>query len=197
VSALPGELGPEEAKEFRDTGKYGGEEHTQKGAECAERSSQIHVLVVSAENGGKQLSQPRIPPCFRGHSGTLAQPTDTPLAQNGSVVNESERSHLRDERKRLRVEYAELFAGLTEILARSDLMGIAELGPRANAYEPEVGTILPRLRDATDAADVQRILHEEFVRWFDADILPPQAEFAAPAAEIWTLWLRHGTSGAL
>ena len=50
-----GELGPEEAKEFRDTGKYGGEDHTQKDAECAERSSQIHVLVVSAENGGKQL----------------------------------------------------------------------------------------------------------------------------------------------
>jgi hypothetical protein len=67
-----GELGPEEAKEFRDTGKDGGEEHTQKGAECAERSSQIHVLVVSAENGGKQLGQPRIPARVRGHSGTLA-----------------------------------------------------------------------------------------------------------------------------
>lgn len=50
---LSGELGPEEAKELRDTGKYGGEEHTQEGAECTERSSQIHVLVVSAENGGK------------------------------------------------------------------------------------------------------------------------------------------------
>ena len=61
-----GELGPEEAKEFRDTGKYGGKEHTQKGAECAERRSQIHVLVVSAENGGKQLGQPRIPALFQG-----------------------------------------------------------------------------------------------------------------------------------
>jgi hypothetical protein len=60
-----GELGPEEAKEFRDTGKYGGEEHTQKGAECTERSSQIHVLVVSAENGGKQQAS-LVPPCFRG-----------------------------------------------------------------------------------------------------------------------------------
>jgi len=61
-----GELGPEKAKEFRDTGKDGGEEHTQKGAECAERSSQIHVLVVSAENGGKQLSQPLIPALSQG-----------------------------------------------------------------------------------------------------------------------------------
>jgi hypothetical protein len=63
-----GELGPEEAKEFRDTGKYGGEEHTQKGAECAERSSQIHVLVLSAENGRKQYAGLGCPPCLRGHS---------------------------------------------------------------------------------------------------------------------------------
>ena len=74
-----GELGPEEAKEFRDTGKYGGEEHTQKGAECAERSSQIHVPVVSAENGGKQLSQPRIPALFQG-SFRNTGPAELPLA---------------------------------------------------------------------------------------------------------------------
>jgi hypothetical protein len=69
-----GELGPEETKEFRDTGKYGGEEHTEKGAECAERSSQIHVQVVSAENGGKHLSRPR-PVLLQGVIGGLAQPT--------------------------------------------------------------------------------------------------------------------------
>jgi hypothetical protein len=39
IEAVVGELGPEETKEFRDTSKYGGEEHTQKGAECTERSS--------------------------------------------------------------------------------------------------------------------------------------------------------------
>jgi hypothetical protein len=61
-----GQLGAEDAKEFRDTGKYGGKEHTQKGAECAERRSQIHVLVVSAENGGKQLGQPRLPALLQG-----------------------------------------------------------------------------------------------------------------------------------
>ena len=32
-----GELGPEDAKEFRDTGKYGGEEDTQQGAELSLR----------------------------------------------------------------------------------------------------------------------------------------------------------------
>lgn len=65
-----GELRPEEPKEFRDTGEYGGEEHTQKGAECAERRSQIHVLVVSAENGGKQLSQGTGKPLHAGHAAT-------------------------------------------------------------------------------------------------------------------------------
>ena len=112
-------------------------------------------------------------------------------------MDESERRHLRDERKRLRVAYAELFAGVTEILARHDLMSLVEIGAPADEYEPEVGTILPRLRDAADADDVQGILHEEFVRWFDADILTPEAQFAAPAAEIWALWRRLGTPNAL
>ena len=112
-------------------------------------------------------------------------------------MNESERRYLRDERERLRAAYAELFAGVTEILARHDLMGLVEIGAPADEYEPEVGTILPRLRDSADADDLQRILHEEFVRWFDEDILAPEAEFAAPAAEIWTLWRRVGTPSAL
>jgi hypothetical protein len=47
-----GELG-EAAKKFGDTDKYAGEECTQEGPECAERTAQIHVLVVSAENGAK------------------------------------------------------------------------------------------------------------------------------------------------
>lgn len=112
-------------------------------------------------------------------------------------MNERQRRHLRDERERLRTAYKELFAGVTEILARHDLMALVEIGAPADEYEPEVGTILPRLRDAADADDVQRILHEEFARWFDADILAPDAEFAAPAAEIWTLWRRLGSPSAL
>jgi hypothetical protein len=52
AAASPGELG-EEAKEFRATGKEAGEECTQ-GTDRAERTTQIHVLAVSAENGGQQ-----------------------------------------------------------------------------------------------------------------------------------------------
>src|SRR5690606_37305717 len=36
-------------------------------------------------------------------------------------------------------------------------------------YEAEVGTILPRLRSCASADDVQRVVHEEFCRWFGAD----------------------------
>jgi hypothetical protein len=46
----------EVAKEFRDTDEQGGEERTQEGADHAERTTQIHVPVVSAENGGKPHS---------------------------------------------------------------------------------------------------------------------------------------------
>jgi hypothetical protein len=33
-------------------------------------------------------------------------------------------------------------------------------------YEPEVTTILPRLPQATCAAEVERIIREEFAYWF-------------------------------
>ena len=88
----------------------------------------------------------------------------------------------REERERIRAACGELFAEMAAILARHDLVGLA---PR-NRYEPEVGTVLPRLAEAADASEVQRILHEEFDRWFDPDIrMAPEAEFATAANEIW------------
>jgi hypothetical protein len=76
------------------------------------------------------------------------------------LVNEREHQHLRDERERLRNANAELFAQVTAILARHDLMDLVRIGAPEDEYEPEVGTILPRLRDAADAEDV----HESSTR---------------------------------
>jgi hypothetical protein len=42
-------------------------------------------------------------------------------------------------------------------------------------YRPEALAIVIRLPEATSAADVQRILHEEFVRWFDRDVVIARA----------------------
>lgn len=55
-------------------------------------------------------------------------------------------------------------------------------------YEPEVGTILPRLRSCYSPDDVRRVVHQEFVRWFDASTAGPEERYAKMAAEIWSFW---------
>lgn len=55
------------------------------------------------------------------------------------------------------------------------------IGAPDDEYDSEVSTILPRLHEAQSAADVQWIIHEEFVHWFDADIAGPITHYAEVA----------------
>src|ERR1700756_3469354 len=62
-------------------------------------------------------------------------------------------------------------------------MGINfEVNP--DEYHPEVGTILPRLRSCQSANDVLQVTHEEFTRWFGADIAGPAESYRQIASDI-------------
>jgi hypothetical protein len=87
--------------------------------------------------------------------------------------------------------YRDLHASLTALLYRRDPVGLAALGAPKDEYEPEVGTIIPRLQDAKSPDDVRRILHEEFLRWFDAEeTTGPEAAYDEVAHEIWDKFLK-------
>jgi hypothetical protein len=83
-------------------------------------------------------------------------------------------------------DYATLFAEVRRILNRHDPVGLIRMGMPEDEYEPEVGTILPRLREAARPQDVQRLLHEEFQHWFGSDTsMSGYEEFASAASEVW------------
>ncbi len=67
-------------------------------------------------------------------------------------------------------------------------MHLIAIGAPDDEYDPEVSTILPRLREATSRNDVHRIVHEEFVHWFGADIAGPAETYAAVSEDLWNLW---------
>jgi hypothetical protein len=69
------------------------------------------------------------------------------------------------ERDRLKKQYGLLFATVAALLFESDPIGI-NFGDNTDEYEPEAGTILPRLASAKSVDDVQTIVDEEFSRWF-------------------------------
>ena len=92
-------------------------------------------------------------------------------------------------KKMLKVKAAspELFAAVTALLFRHDPVNINyEVNP--DEYEPEAGTILPRLRRCSSPADVRKVVHEEFIRWFDLGIAGPEEHYTEIAADIWELW---------
>jgi hypothetical protein len=82
-----------------------------------------------------------------------------------------------------------LFDDLSAALFQDDPVGI-NFESNTNEYEPEVGTILPRLKNCASVADVKQVLLEEFRHWFGADA-PPAERIENLAAEVWRLWSRH------
>jgi hypothetical protein len=58
-------------------------------------------------------------------------------------------------------------------------------------YEPETGTILPRLAACTSSDEVLQVVHQEFVRWFDLDTAGPPERYAQVALDLWQLWREY------
>lgn len=95
---------------------------------------------------------------------------------------------------KLRQNYKRLYSKVEEILFRHDPMGI-NLGENTDEYDPEVSTILPRLKEAKSETDVHAILYEEFVHWFGADTVGNEDSeiYKGTAKEIWTAWNEYKT----
>ena len=98
------------------------------------------------------------------------------------------REEILRERRALKAEYGDLFDAVAALLFRHDPIGIAFENENTDEYAPETGTVLPRLRGCKSGADVLRVVHQEFVRWFDADTAGPEEHYVDVASEIWRLW---------
>lgn len=97
---------------------------------------------------------------------------------------------IRQERRQLKAEYGKLYDAVSEILFRHDPIGI-NFGRNSDLYEPEVGTILPRLNDCISVSHARKMIHQEFVRWFDSDIAGPEARYEEIAEKVWATWQKY------
>lgn len=94
---------------------------------------------------------------------------------------------IAEERKRLKALYRDLFDQTVELFFRHDPIHI-NFEDNSDEYEPEARTVLPQLHDCKSPEDVRRIVHHEFVRWFDADIAGKEDKYSRIAEELWVLW---------
>ena len=110
-----------------------------------------------------------------------------PVVRLGGVTV---RDRILRERAAIRVQFGTLFDNVSAALFRDDPVGI-NFETNTDEYEPEVGSILPRLKGCASEGDVARVVHEEFVRWSGADAAGHVERYVSVASEIWQLWLRH------
>lgn len=86
-----------------------------------------------------------------------------------------------------------MFDKVAALLFRLDPIGI-NFDDNQDEYEPETGTILPRLKACKSVDDALNVVDEEFVRWFDAGTAGPRERYELIASEIWQLWQQSGLS---
>ena len=91
---------------------------------------------------------------------------------------------IRRKRRELRELYGVVYEQLNGILFAEDPMDI-NFEDNTDEYEPEVGTILPRLHECQSADDVRLVVHEEFVTWFGVSIAGPQERYQTIAVRVW------------
>jgi len=102
------------------------------------------------------------------------------------------REELQEERRKLKAEYRELYDEVAALLFRHDPVSI-NYETNTDEYEPEVGTILPRLKTCGSAEDVRRVVHEEFKRWFGLESAGRENGYTAISVEIWDCWQKFSS----
>ena len=96
---------------------------------------------------------------------------------------------MNENRDRLKIKYRELYSDLQGILFSHDLMGI-NFETNTDEYDPEVDTILPRLKDTQDPEGVSNIIFEEFEKWFGEEEAAeiPRSAYLKLANDVWSSW---------
>ena len=109
-------------------------------------------------------------------------------------MNKSQANALRN-RNKLRRQFGQLFDDCVREFYRADPIQLAPSVP-IDEYDVEVGTVLPRLKECSGPADVQRVLHEEFCRWFNPEIASPSSKYEVLSHRIWALYLKDADARA-
>lgn len=85
----------------------------------------------------------------------------------------------------------DLISRVAEVLFVADPIGI-NLESNVDEYRPEAEAIVSRLPEAASQSELQRVVHEEFVRWFTIETAGPIERYRSVAERIWKLWSGDG-----
>jgi hypothetical protein len=128
----------------------------------------------------------------RGSGSDLAEPT----SEAWEAVTERARMDM-EARRRALTPLADVVGKISAALLEEDPVDLGK-GIDADEYDSEAETIVLRLADRRSVAsedEVLRIVHEEFVRWFGADLAGTPDRFESVAAAVHRLWGEYLAAG--
>ena len=82
----------------------------------------------------------------------------------------TEREQIRKARGRIKREFVAKYESISALLFEIDPMGI-NFKTNTDEYEPEVNTILPRVKDLKERKEIELVVREEFERWFGDELI--------------------------
>jgi hypothetical protein len=94
------------------------------------------------------------------------------------------------DKKLARSAYEEHVAALRAILNRHDPVGLIGLGCPEHEYDPERGTIAPKLMRCRSFDEVLDVVYAEFCAWFGGSA-GPKSRYAKLAEDLWQLRNRY------
>ena len=74
---------------------------------------------------------------------------------------------------------------VSRLLYRFDPIGLVRYGAPVDEYDPEAETILARLPSCGSAHAAHTVVHEEFTRWFGAEVAGERARYQGVSAALW------------
>jgi hypothetical protein len=95
----------------------------------------------------------------------------------------------RAARESVRRQDPQFFEAVSNLMFLRDPIGI-KFETNTDEYDPEAGTIIPRLERCASSDDVVVVLHEEFTQWFGVETAGDRSLYVELAKDIWILWQR-------
>jgi len=80
---------------------------------------------------------------------------------------------------------SDLYDKTLAVLTTGDPIGLIRGGVPPDEYSFEARTILPRMVDAASLDEVREIVHQEFVRWFGAEVAGEKTRYDRIAIDLW------------
>ena len=79
----------------------------------------------------------------------------------------------------------EIYSTIKRAIDQTDPIRLLEIGAPEDEYEPEIREIVSRVGRCKSLGEIQTLIHEVFVKWFDERIAGPKERYRAPAEAIW------------